>query len=148
MITSKLIKDYPTLNKAFSIAEKAHKGKTDKGGQPYILHCIRVMDEVESLTEKIVAILHDVVEDTQVSIDDLAKSGFPEKVLEALKLLTKDGSKEYDVYIDDIRLNPIARKVKLADLRDNMDVKRLKHPLEKSDLERLEKYIKAYKKLL
>ena len=135
------------LQRAIEIAVSAHKGQTRKDGSPYILHPLRLMMSVDSTVEKIVAVLHDVVEDTDVTAEQIRSEGFSEDVLEALRLVTHDSGEPYDEYIARIRANPIARAVKLADLRDNSNTFEIP-TLEEKDLVRLEKYHGAYKTLL
>lgn len=130
------------LEKAIQIATKAHEGQTDKGGNSYILHPLRLMDNVNSIEEKIVAVLHDVVEDTEVSFADLEREGIPEVCIEALKLLTHAKEVPYMGYIQLISTNEIAKAVKIADLEDNSDLSRLTKVGTK-DIERVEKYTKA-----
>jgi hypothetical protein len=113
-----------TIDKALQIAARAHEGVIDKQGQPYILHPLRVMDGVEGLEAKIVAILHDVVEDTEVTFDDLEKEGFSADVLAALRLVTHAGGDSYAAYVIGCKANPIARQVKLSDLADNCRLSR------------------------
>ena len=113
------------LQKAIEIAEQALAGMTDQNGQPYIEHARRVMDAVDTEEEKIVAILHDVVEDTEMSLKDLMDEGFSHEVVETLDQLTKRKDMTYDEYIEDISCSPMATKVKLAELNDNMDVIRV-----------------------
>lgn len=108
------------LELAIEIAVRAHKGSVDKQNKIYILHPIRVMVSVETIEEKIVAILHDVVEDTDITFEDLVTYGFPSTIIDALKYLTRDKSIKYFDYIEKIKENDLARKVKLADLKDNM----------------------------
>ena len=127
------------LEKAAKLAEKAHQGQVDKGGQPYILHPRRVMEQCETETEKIVAILHDVMEDTPYTLEDLRQEGFSEEVLEALLCLTHRGGESYMAYIGRVCENPLAARVKYADLQDNMDLRRIPEPTER-DFARLEKY--------
>src|SRR5881394_2515636 len=127
------------LEKAISIAVEAHRGQKDKNGKPYILHPISVMGKVKTETEKIVAILHDVVEDTDWTFDDLKKEGFSPEILQALDCVTKRDGEPYEKFVKRSGSNPIARRVKLADLEDNMDVRRMPAITEK-DLERLAKY--------
>jgi (p)ppGpp synthase/HD superfamily hydrolase len=134
------------LEKAISIALSAHKGEIDKGGSPYILHPLRVMLNMDTIEEKIVAILHDVVEDSAISIQNLKDEGYPEIILKAIELLTKDVNQSYEEYILDIRKNRLATKVKLADLKDNMNINRLMDPNDE-DKARLKKYKAAYKVL-
>ena len=130
------------LEKAKEIAEKAHAGQRDKGGNPYILHPIRVMERCETELEKITAVLHDVVEDSEFTLEDLRKEGFPEEILEALDCLTHPRGEKYMDYIERVCQNPLAVRVKYADLQDNMDLSRIPNPTEK-DHARLEKYKKA-----
>ena len=135
-----------TLERAIEIAVHNHKGQKQRNGQPYILHPLRLMLNVDTDDAKIVAVLHDVVEDTSYTFADLEKDGFSKDVLAALKLLTHDKDEPYEPYVEKIAQNPLAKKVKLADLRDNMDVTRL-DKLEEKDTKRLEKYHKAWKRL-
>lgn len=130
------------LEKAKRLAEKAHRGQLDKGGNPYILHPLRVMENCETETEKIIAVLHDVLEDTEVTLEDLRKEGFSAEILEALVCLTHREREDYPDYIERICRNPLAVKVKGADLQDNMNINRIPDPTEK-DFTRLEKYKKA-----
>ena len=133
----------PTLEKAISLATEAHKGQTDKNGDPYILHPLRVMARVQSETEKIVAVLHDIVEDTDYTIENLRDNGYSKQVLEAIECLTKRDGEDYDEYLNRCKSNPIARKVKIADLEDNIDIKRL-DILKEEDLKRHNKYLRAW----
>jgi hypothetical protein len=134
------------LVKAIQIAVSAHKEQVDKSGQPYILHLIRVMDAGETEQEKICGVLHDLVEDTDWTFEKLENEGFSEEIISALKCVTKQENEAYNVFISRIKENPLAIKVKLNDLRDNMDITRLVHITEK-DRERLNKYLKAYQEL-
>jgi len=130
------------LEKAIKLAKKYHEGQVDKGGAPYIEHPLRVMEGVESLDEKILAVLHDVLEDCDVSKDKLIEEGLPEYLVEKLELLCKGKNEKYFDYIDRIKVDQSTIHVKLSDLRDNMNLKRLKEVTEK-DVKRLEKYKKA-----
>lgn len=130
------------LEKAISIALAAHKGQVDKGGGPYILHPLRVMLSVETLNEKIVAVLHDVVEDSDITIDELRLAGFNEAILDAVQLLTRENVVSYEDYIKNMKSNSLAVSVKKADLNDNMNMARLYSP-NNSDSKRLEKYKRA-----
>jgi (p)ppGpp synthase/HD superfamily hydrolase len=132
------------FEKAIMIATKAHAGQKDKAGAPYLLHVLRVMLSVEKINEKIVALLHDVVEDSEVTFEELANKGFPKKILKAVELLTKTENKPYEDYIQEIKKNELARVVKLADLKDNMNISRLK-TLTEYDKLRIKKYRAAYK---
>ena len=134
------------LDRAIELAKQHHEGQTDKAGKPYIEHPLRVMNQVESEEEKIVAVLHDIVEDTDISLDDLRNEGFSEEVVSAVECLTKQDGENYDSYIERISFNPLAVKIKLADLEDNRDLTRLPEVTDK-DLERIEKYDKALEKL-
>ena len=131
------------LEKAIQIAVNAHAGQEGKDGSPYILHPLRLMTKMNSDEERIVAVLHDVVEDTDVTFDDLRKEGFPESTLEAVRLLTHEKAVPYEDYVRRIKPHPLARKVKLADLDDNSDLRRLSR-VEDKDLERLRKYHRAW----
>lgn len=135
-----------TLQRAIEIAVSAHRDQTTKDGQPYILHPLTLMMRVESETEKIAAVLHDVVEDTGTTLEDLRAEGFSEEVLAVVDLLTHGDNLPYDDYVDRLSHHPIARKVKLADLGHNMEITRIPDPTPK-DFERLQRYHRAWKKL-
>ncbi len=134
------------LEKAIQIAINAHSGQVDKGSSPYILHLIRVMNAGATTEEKICGMLHDLVEDTDWTFEQLRNEGFDERIIEALKCLTKNEGEGYDSFIQRVITNSIAIKVKLSDLQDNMDIRRLSEITEK-DRERLNKYLRAYKYL-
>ncbi|MGQ8874404.1 hypothetical protein [Paenibacillus sp. TSA_86.1] len=131
---------------AISIALQAHKGQLDKGGQRYILHPLAVMNRIETMEEKIVAVLHDVIEDTDVTIEELREFGFSEEILHAICLLTRSKEDTYEQFIEKTLMNPIARNVKIADIKENMNISRIKNPTE-HDYNRLEKYRKAIERL-
>ena len=131
-----------TLERAIAIAAAAHEGQVDKGGAPYILHPLKVMLRVNTLEERIVAVLHDVVEDCGISFDDLRKEGFSETVLMAIASVTKVPGESYEAFIERVAQNPIGRVVKLADLEENSDLSRIAQP-SWEDLERVEKYRRA-----
>ncbi len=136
------------LQRAIEIANKAHEGQVDKAGQPYIEHPLRVMDMGTTEDEKIVGVLHDVVEDSTLTFEKLLEEGFSINVIEALRCITKLSKDEpYEKFIKRIKKNPLAVKVKVNDLTDNMDIRRLAYISEK-DVKRLRKYLKAYKQLL
>jgi (p)ppGpp synthase/HD superfamily hydrolase len=136
------------LNKAIDIATNAHSGQVDKAGQPYIGHPLRVMNMGATDEEKIVGVLHDVVEDSDWTFKQLAGEGFPTEIIDALRCVTKLSEDEpYDKFIQRVKSNPLAVKVKINDLTDNMDICRLAYISEK-DVKRLRKYLKAYKQLL
>src|SRR6476659_4093596 len=107
------------LEKAISIAVEAHRGQKDKNGKPYILHPISVMGKVDTETEKIVAVLHDVVEDTDWTFDQLKKEGFPQEIIEALDGVTKREGESYEDFVNRSARNPSSRRIKLADIEDN-----------------------------
>ncbi|MBP3306873.1 MAG: GTP pyrophosphokinase [Anaerotignum sp.] len=130
------------LERAKRLAEHAHQGQRDKGGHPYIRHPMRVMQHCETEEEKIVAVLHDVIEDTEVTLEELKKEGFSEEIRNTLVCLTHREGEGYMEYIERICQNPLAVRVKYADLQDNMDLSRIPNPTEK-DYARLEKYQKA-----
>lgn len=134
------------LERAIAIAALAHEGQKDKTGAPYILHPLRMMMRLESMDAKIVAVLHDVVEDTEWTLEGLATEGFDPHLLAALNCVTKRQGEEYMDFITRAAEDPLARQVKLVDLEDNMDILRLGEVADK-DLERLRKYHKAWKML-
>jgi (p)ppGpp synthase/HD superfamily hydrolase len=136
----------PTLEDAILLAVQAHRGQVDKVGQPYALHILRVMFRVETEQERIVAVLHDVIEDTDYTQDHLRELGYSEEVLAALDCLTRRPTETYEQFIERGAANPLARRVKLADLEDNMDIRRLPAITEK-DRERLERYIQSWRRL-
>ncbi|MDN9008817.1 guanosine-3',5'-bis(diphosphate) 3'-pyrophosphohydrolase [Brevibacillus laterosporus] len=131
---------------AVLLATKAHANQQDKGGQPYILHPLRVMMYMPSDEARAVAVLHDVLEDTDVTAEDLRVAGFPKEVVEAVVILTKNPKEEYDSYIKRVKQNQLARAVKIADIKDNLDLTRIAEPTE-DDLARIEKYKRALKEL-
>jgi (p)ppGpp synthase/HD superfamily hydrolase len=131
-----------TLERAIAIAAAAHEGQVDKGGAPYILHPLKVMLRVNTLEERIVAVLHDVVEDCGISFDDLRNEGFSETVLMAIASVTKVPDESYEAFVERVAQNPIGRVVKLADLEENSDLSRIAQP-SWEDLERVEKYRRA-----
>ena len=136
-----------TLQRALEIATQAHQGQFDKAGRDYIGHPLRVMEMGKTENEKIVGILHDVIEDTDWTFEMLAEEGFSDEVIAALKCVTKTSENEnYDDFIDRVKKNPLAVTVKINDLTDNMDIRRLPY-LSDKDVKRLKKYLKAYKRL-
>lgn len=147
MFYSKNRKIMSTLGKAIALASNKFEDKLDKAGQPYILHCIRVMNSVNTTDKKIAAILHDVVEDTDITISDLLQMGFSPKVVGVINLLTHDKSVLYTDYIKLIGTNEIATEIKIADLIDNSNITRLKG-IEEKDFKRMRKYHEAYTYLL
>ena len=134
------------LSTAVEIAAKAHRGQTRKNGSPYVLHPLRVMMRQDSEEAMIVGVLHDVVEDTDVTLADLEDAGFAPAVTEALGLLTHRDEVPYEDYVEAIAPNALARAVKLADLEDNMNLREIPEVTEK-DLARAEKYPRAWTRL-
>ena len=138
------------LEQAIAIAARAHEGQVDKAGQPYILHPLRVMLRLKTEEERIVAVLHDVVEDSDVTFEQLREEGFADRVLEALAGVTKrpeeEGGAGYEAFVKRAAKNPLARRVKIADLLDNMDLTRLSE-LSERDFRRLDRYMKALRYL-
>lgn len=132
---------------ALELAVEKHKNQTDKAGNPYILHPLHVMENVNSKEGKIVAILHDIIEDTDVTEDYLLKIGLSKRIVDAVVALTRSEDIDYQEYIKNLSSNPLAKEVKLADLEHNMDLKRLPI-LEEKDLERNRKYQIAYHYLI
>ncbi|MGG6293844.1 phosphohydrolase [Leptolyngbya sp. AN02str] len=131
-----------TLEKAIQIAAIAHTGQIDKAGETYILHPLKVMMRVETEAERIVAVLHDVVEDSDFTLEDLEKAGFSQEILEAVDALTKRAGETRLDAAKRAAQNKIARVVKLADNAENSDSTRIKKPTQR-DFERLEEYAKV-----
>lgn len=129
------------------IAFQAHRGQTDRAGIDYVNHPLHVAESMDTEDETCVALLHDVIEDTDWTLDMLRIEGFSGHVLDALALLSHDDAVPYMEYIESIKSNPIAVKVKLVDLAHNSDLDRLEEVTER-DLKRLEKYEEARKRLL
>ena len=135
MINTKLTR------KAMIIAYNAHQNQFDKANVPYIYHPIHIAEQMDTELECIVALLHDVVEDTDITFNDLEKD-FPKEVIDLLKILTHDKKIDYIEYIKKVKTNPIATKIKIADLKHNSDITRLEN-ITTTDLKRIEKYKKA-----
>ncbi|MDT8306012.1 MAG: GTP pyrophosphokinase [Anaerolineae bacterium] len=135
------------LERAIAIALEAHQGQTDRYGVPYIIHPLAVMMQMDSENEMMAAILHDVLEDSPLTLEYLRDQGFPAEVLEAVRLMTHDDeSSSYQEYVRRLKPNPIAVKIKLADLRHNMDIRRM-DGVKEQDVRRLEKYRRAWETL-
>jgi len=134
------------LERAIAIAEKQHTGQVDKAGRPYIDHPLRVMQAMSNDAERIVAILHDVIEDTDCTLDQLATEGFPGYILEALDSVTRRDDETYEAFVARAARNPIGRRVKYADLQDNADLSRIAAPTA-ADIGRTEKYHRAMAQL-
>lgn len=133
----------PNLEDAILLATQAHQGQVDKVGEIYILHPLRVMFSVQGEAERIVAILHDVVEDTDYTFDDLREMGYSETIIEALDCVTRRDDETYMEFVERAKPNPIARQVKLADIEDNMDIRRLTEITDR-DVDRMHRYLKAW----
>lgn len=134
------------LEDAILLAAQAHRGQRDKNGQPYILHPLRLMLAVSGEAARTVAVLHDVVEDTPVTLDDLRAAGFTEAVVAAVDHLTRRAGESYEAFIQRLKPHPLAREVKRADLRDNMDVLRLS-AIDEPAVARLRRYRAAWDEL-
>lgn len=132
------------LEKAIALAVAGHSGQVDKAGQPYILHPLRLMMRMRGESAQIVAVLHDLVEDTDTTLDDLRQEGFPEEIIVALDHLTHLPDANYELYIKRVKQNRLASLVKLRDLEDNMDIRRLDHKPRERDWLRLKKYRLAW----
>jgi hypothetical protein len=135
-----------TLERAIAIAAQAHAGKIDKAGAPYILHPLRVMLCMKTNDERIAAVLHDVVEDSEWTLERLRAEGFSEAVVRAVDSLTCRDQESYDDFVLRAGGDRIGRRVKIADLEDNCDMTRIATPTKK-DLERIEKYRRALAQL-
>lgn len=137
-----------TLQRAIDIATEAHHRQFDKSGKDYIGHPLRVMEMGKTEEEKIVGVLHDVVEDSDWTFEALEAEGFSREIIAALKCVTKLSENEnYNDFIERVKKNPLATAVKINDLTDNMDIRRLPY-LSDKDVKRLKKYLKAYKRLI
>lgn len=131
---------------ALRIAIQAHDGQKDKSGREYIQHPIRVAERCKGTKEKIVALLHDTIEDTDVTAKYLLEQGFPDEIVTAVLSVSKKEGENYEDYVKRAAKNPIGSIVKMADLEDNMDIRRLREITEK-DVKRLKKYLSAWQYL-
>lgn len=138
-----------TLDKAIAFAVEKHAGQKDKGGNSYIRHVLRVMEKMESEDEMVVAVLHDVVEDTPTTLADLANIGCTETQIKAIDALTKREGQLEEAYLTEVLKSTVARKVKIADIEDNMTLWRMKnrHNLTDKDLARINKYMRMWSRL-
>ncbi len=134
------------LERAIEIAARAHSDAVDKAGKPYILHPLTLMLQFDDLDAMIVAVLHDTVEDSDLTLDCLKRKGFSDAVVTAVDALTRREDESYQEFISRLRPNPLARRVKLADLEHNMDLRRIES-VTSEDLERIEKYHRAWLEL-
>lgn len=136
-----------TLENAIILATKAHKGQVDKGGQPYILHPLRVMLNMNTEETRIIAVLHDVVEDTNIELTTLKEYGYSDEVIKAIDALTRLPEENYTNFIKRVKENDLAKLVKMADIDDNSNINRISNPTEK-DYKRIKKYNKALNELI
>lgn len=132
----------PMTKKALELCFEAHKEQKDKSGLPYVFHPFHLAEQMQTEETTIVALLHDVVEDTDVTLDDLAQMGFSKTVMDAIALMTHADGVDYMDYVRAIRENPIAKAVKLADLRHNSDLTRM-DVVDEKVLERRKVYLEA-----
>lgn len=135
------------LGRAIAIAATAHQNQFDKANAPYILHPLRMMQKGQTIAEQIVAVLHDVVEDSQWTLEALSAEGFPAEIVDALNCLTRRAAETYDQFIDRVLTNPLATQVKRYDLEDNMTLTRLSC-MEEKEIERLRRYHQAYRRII
>jgi (p)ppGpp synthase/HD superfamily hydrolase len=127
------------LTQAVELARQAHDSQVDKAGKPYIEHPLRVMKTLARVEDKIVAVLHDAIEDSDLTLEDLQRLGFPENIIDAIDAITKRANENYHNYLQRVMSNQISLRVKIADMKDNMDETRIPNPSEK-DYRRLQKY--------
>lgn len=134
------------IDDALELVAANFRGVTDKDGEPYVMHCLRVMMGVDSDDARLVALMHDLVEDTPVTIEDLRQRGFSDAVLDALDLVTHKDEDSYADYVVRLKANPIAREVKLSDLRDNAGLTRVlyREELRDRDTKRIQRYVLSY----
>lgn len=142
------MKNYNELyDRALRIAIRAHEGQQDKSGREYVMHPIRVAERCKDTRAKIVALLHDTIEDTDVTIEYLRKEGFPEEIIDAVLSVTKQEGENYEDFVRRAARNAIGKEVKIADLEDNMDIRRLIE-IKEEDVARLRKYLSAWQYLI
>ena len=134
-------------DKALQIAMRAHEGQKDKAGQDYVMHPIRVAERCDDPRAKVVALLHDTIEDSDITADYLREEGFTEEIVEAVLAVTRREGENYDDYVRRAAQNELGKMVKRADLEDNMDIRRLPE-LTDRDVERLQKYLRAWRGLI
>lgn len=134
------------IEKSLQIALRAYAGKTDKAGREYILHPLRVMAKMTTDLERSAALLHDVIEDSDITAEELLAEGIPAEVVEAVQYLSKNDDEEYQAFVARVKKNKLAARVKIADIEDNIDVLRLT-ALDEKDLARIKKYHSAWRLL-
>ena len=132
----------PLTKKALKLCFEAHKNQTDKTGLPYVFHPFHLAEQMTDEYTTVTALLHDVVEDTDYTLNDLKEMGYPDEVIQALSLLTHDDGSEYMEYVKRLKSNPIARAVKLADLKHNSDLSRY-DTIDNQAIKRTAKYQQA-----
>jgi (p)ppGpp synthase/HD superfamily hydrolase len=137
----------PTLEHALMLAVQVHSGQVDKYNRPYILHPLRVMLRLETDLEQIVGVLHDVVEDSDLTLADLRDMGYAEDIVTALDGVTRREDETYEEFVTRSAAHPVSRRVKLADLEGNMDLRRLSVNITDKDIERLRRYRRAWEQL-
>lgn len=135
------------LEDAIGLALISHRGQVDKGKNEYILHPLRLMLKMRTDEERIVAVLHDIIEDGAATIEDLKELKLPKNIRDALKCISRTTGEDYDDYISRVKTDLLATRVKIADLQDNMDLSRIPHP-QQEDFDRVRKYEKALDLLL
>ncbi len=135
-----------TIDDALALVVRHFHGVKDKDGEPYVMHCLRVMMGVEGSLAQQVALMHDLVEDTEVTLDDLRQFGFAEEVVEGVGLVTHQSTDSYAEYVVRLKPNPLARQTKLSDLRDNAALNRVLYRAERlpADLKRIQRYLLSY----
>ena len=136
----------PMIEDAIVLAVESHRGQRDKANQPYILHPLRVMFRLDTEEERIVGVLHDVVEDSEITLDDLRQMGYSEQIVQAIDHLSRRADETYEQFVKRTARHPLARRVKVADLEDNMDIRRYPS-LNDKIIESLKRYHQAWRKL-
>lgn len=139
--------DRPLIETVLQIALDAHSGQVDKAGLPYIRHPLRLMARAETEEQKVTALLHDVIEDSDQTPESLREAGVPAHIVEAVDVLTKRDGEDYEAFISRVMENQLAASVKIRDVEDNMQVQRLNRPLEEADLQRLARYQRSWLRL-
>lgn len=137
----------PLMLRAIGLASEKHLSQTDKASKPYFGHPARVAESCQTDEQRMVALMHDLLEDTDVTAQQLLDEGFPAEIVDALLAVTRRQGEDYDAFIERAAVNPIARRVKIADLLDNMDITHL-HTLTDEDCQRLKKYHRAWRRLV
>lgn len=141
--------EYAGIDEALALVAKHFRGMTDKDGEPYVMHCLRVMMGCRESDAQLVGLMHDLVEDTSVTLADLRSQGFTDEVVAAVDLVTHKSGDSYAEYVVSIKSNPLAREAKLSDLRDNSSINRVlyREPVRERDLLRMQRYVLSYQYL-